>query len=427
MSLDLRQVYAELKEAAPIKVYGRVTKVVGLTIESVGPAVHLGELCHILPATAEKIATEVVGFRENTVLMAPLGDMSGISPGARVLGSGQRLSVPVGPQLLGRILDGLGNPIDGKGPITTVTSYPLDAPAPNPLQRQRITKPLSVGVRAIDGLLTFGRGQRVGIFAGSGVGKSTLLGMVARNTNADINVIALIGERGREVREFIEGDLGEAGLARSVVIVATSDQPALVRVKGTLVATAIAEYFRDNGKDVLLMMEIGLAVGEPPTTRGYTPSVFALMPKLLERAGMGETGSITGLYTVLVDGDDFNEPISDGARAILDGHVILTRELANQNHYPPIDPLASNSRVMINVVDAPHQAAASKLKRLLATYRKAEDLVNIGAYKPGSNRQIDEAVEHIGAVNAFLRQGVEEQNSFTESKAALLELAARLQ
>lgn len=438
MSLNLRQIYAELQEATPIRVYGRVTKVVGLTIESVGPAVHLGELCYILPANPEKIAAEVVGFRENTVLMAPLGDISGISPGARVLGSAQRLSVPVGPQLLGRILDGLGNPIDGKGPIATVDSYPLDAPAPNPLQRQRIAKPLSVGVRAIDGLLTFGRGQRVGIFAGSGVGKSTLLGMVARNTNADINVIALIGERGREVREFIEGDLGEAGLARSVIIVATSDQPALVRVKGTLVATAIAEYFRDNGKDVLLMMdsltrfalaqrEIGLAVGEPPTTRGYTPSVFALMPKLLERAGMGETGSITGLYTVLVDGDDFNEPISDAARAILDGHVILTRELANQNHYPPIDPLASNSRVMADVVDGPHQAAAGKLKRLLATYRKAEDLVNIGAYKPGSNRQIDEAVEHISAVNAFLQQDVDDQNSFAETKTALLNLAARLQ
>ncbi len=437
MILDLERVYAELAEASPLITYGRVTRVVGLTVESVGPDARLGELCWIIGPDGQRIATEAVGFKEDNVLLMPLGDMSGISPGARVRGTGQNLQVPVGPQLLGRILDGLGRPIDGKGLLELPQSYPLDAKPPNPLNRQRITEPLSVGVRAVDALLTLGKGQRVGIFAGSGVGKSTLLGMIARNTEADINVIALIGERGREVREFIERDLGEEGLARSVVVVATSDQPALVRVKGAQVATAIAEYFRDTGKNVLLMMdsltrfamaqrEIGLAIGEPPTARGYTPSVFAAMPKLLERAGMGEKGSITGLYTVLVDGDDFNEPISDSARSVLDGHIMLSRDLANQNHYPAIDVLASNSRVMSDVVDAEQLAAARTLKQLLATYRKAEDLINIGAYKKGSNPLIDQAVDNIDVINAFLRQLITDAPTFSSSKQRLLEIVGSL-
>ncbi|MBO8127197.1 MAG: flagellar protein export ATPase FliI [Firmicutes bacterium] len=435
---DLGRVRRELAAVSPIPVYGRVSRVVGLTVESVGPDVRLGELCYIISPKGQRVAAEVVGFQEDNVLLMPLDDMAGVSPGAKVRGTGVGLEVPVGQQLLGRVLDGLGNPIDGKGPLCLRNAYPLEASPPNPLFRQRITEPLSVGVRAIDGLLTLGKGQRIGIFAGSGVGKSTLLGMIARNTSADVNVIALIGERGREVREFIERDLGEEGLARSVVIVATSDQPALVRVKGTQVATAIAEYFRDQGCDVVLMMdsltrfalaqrEIGLAIGEPPTTRGYTPSVFALLPKLLERAGMGETGSITGLYTVLVDGDDFNEPVSDSARAILDGHIILSRDLANQNHYPAIDTLASASRVMGDVVEPRHLEAAAKVKQILATYRKAEDLVNIGAYKKGSNPLIDVALENIDAINAYLRQAVNEGCSFADSLDRLLEIAQRIQ
>lgn len=437
MGIDLARVYRGLEQASGIRSFGRVTRVVGLTCESLGPEVRLGELCYILASGGARIAAEVVGFKDDNVLLAPLGDIGGISPGARVTTSGERLHVPVGPKLLGRILDGLGNPIDGGEPLHLKDKYLLDAQPPNPLQRQRITRPLSVGVRAIDALLTCGTGQRVGIFAGSGVGKSTLLGMIARNTSADVNVIALIGERGREVREFIEGDLGAEGLKRSVVVVATSDQPALVRVKGALVATAIAEYFRDAGADVLLMMdsltrfalaqrEIGLAVGEPPTTRGYTPSVFSFLPKLLERAGMGEEGSITGLYTVLVDGDDFNEPISDAARSILDGHIMLSRDLANQNHYPAIDPLASNSRVMGDVVDERQRMAAGKLKQLLATYRKAEDLINIGAYKKGTNKLIDTAIEHIDAVNAFLRQQVDDRSTFEDGRNLLLELIGRI-
>lgn len=420
---------AVLEEAEPIRALGRVTQVIGLTIESVGPTVRLGELCELLPPGGGHIQAEVVGFRENRVLLMALGPMEGVAPGCAVRATGRALTVEVGENLLGRILDGLGRPMDGRGPVATGHFYPVMSSPPNPLARRRITEPLELGIRALDGVLTCGRGQRVGIFAGSGVGKSTLLGMIARNTAADVNVIALVGERGREVREFLEKDLRE-GLQRSVVVVATSDQPSLVRVKAALVATAIAEYFRDQGRDVMLMMdsvtrfavaqrEIGLAIGEPPTTRGYTPSVFALLPRLLERSGMSARGSITGLYTVLVEGDDMNEPIADAVRAILDGHVVLTRELAAENHYPAIDVLESSSRVMVDIVDEEHLAAANWLRQILATYRGARDLINIGAYVPGSNPKIDDAMARIDQIGEYLRQGITEKAPYEESVSTL--------
>ncbi|MBP2653120.1 MAG: flagellar protein export ATPase FliI [Firmicutes bacterium] len=411
---------------------GKVTQVVGLLIESVGPRVSLGDLCFIQTSSKEIVLpAEVVGFRQNHVLLMPLGEMQGIGPGSKVISAQGTLKVGVGKSLLGRVLDGLGNPIDGKGPLSCDDEYPLYNVPPSPLARQRISDKLFVGVRAIDGLLTMGRGQRVGIMAGSGVGKSTLLGMIARNTEADISVIALIGERGREVREFIERDLGEQGLQRSVVVVATSDQPALLRLKGAMTATAIAEYFRDQGHCVMLMMdsvtrfaaaqrEIGLTVGEPPATRGYTPSVFALLPKLLERTGPSDKGSITGIYTVLVDGDDMNEPIADAARSILDGHIVLARKLADQNHYPAIDVLSSVSRLMLEVVEKDHWTAAQKLRSLMAVYREAEDLINIGAYAPGSNARIDKAIAMITQIREFLQQSVFEQTQFDETYAQLL-------
>jgi flagellum-specific ATP synthase len=356
----------------------------------------------------------------------PIGEMQGIGPGCNVISSHKSLKVPVGPLLLGRILDGLGHPVDELGPLLSNAEYPLHATPPPPLTRPRITQKLAVGVRAIDGLMTLGLGQRIGIMAGSGVGKSTLLGMIARNTDADINVIALIGERGREVREFIERDLGEEGLKRSVVVVATSDQPALLRIKGAMVATAIAEYFRDQGKNVMLMMdsvtrfamaqrEVGLTIGEPPATRGYTPSVFSMLPKLLERSGTGQYGSITGIYTVLVDGDDMNEPIADCVRSVLDGHIVLSRDLASQNHYPAIDVLQSVSRLMFELADKEHWLAAQKVRSLLSTYREAEDLINIGAYSAGSNPAIDEAIKMSAGINAFLRQSVYEKNSLYDT------------
>ncbi|MGC7870286.1 flagellar protein export ATPase FliI [Desulfosporosinus sp. SYSU MS00001] len=408
----------------PISAQGRVSKIVGLMIESAGPRVSVGEYCHILTYNGQEIPAEVVGFRDSTALLMPLGELEGIAPGDRVIPQKQRLTVSVGPELLGRILDGLGQPIDGR-PLKTETPYPLQNKPPNALLRPRITDILSVGVRAIDGLLTIGRGQRMGIFAGSGVGKSTLLGMMARNTAADVNVIALVGERGRELRDFIEKDLGPEGLARSVIIVATSDQPALVRLKAAFTATAVAEYFRDRGKDVLLMMdsvtrfamaqrEVGLTVGEPPATRGYPPSVFALLPKLLERSGMAEKGSITGIYTVLVDGDDHNEPIADSVRGILDGHIVLTRELAMQNHYPAIDILQSVSRVMNDVTSPFHKELASRLREHLAVYRDAKDLIDIGAYTSGSNDKIDSAVAHIDLIQGFTRQDVSETCGFND-------------
>lgn len=410
-----------------IQYTGYVSQVIGLTIESVGPAVKIGEICkiHTLKG-AEPILAEVVGFREKRVLLMPLGEMEGIGPGSKVEALGIALQVNVGEMLLGRILDGLGNPIDNKGPLDNGETYPVMSSPPNPLLRTKIEEPLALGIKAIDGLLTCGNGQRIGIFSGSGIGKSTLLGMIARNTQADINVIGLIGERGREVREFIENDLQEEGLRRSVLVVATSDQPALIRTKGALLATSIAEYFRDRGQNVILMMdsltrfsmaqrEIGLAIGEPPVTRGYTPSVFAILPKLLERSGTSDKGSITGLYTILVDGDDMNEPIADTVRGILDGHIVLSRKIANRNHYPAIDILASVSRVMPNVVTKEHLQLSNQIKELLSIYNESEDLINIGAYVEGTNKKIDEAISRIDAINEFLRQDIQQKSTFDEA------------
>lgn len=415
--------YEKLLSQTYVNRMGKVTKVVGLTVESIGPDASLNDLCCIVSQDKKvEIKAEVIGFRDDRLLLMPYEDISGIGVGSMVIHSEGALSVKVGDDLLGKTLDGLGNPMDMEE-IKLPYRYPVDAKAPDPLERAIITEVLPLGVKAVDGLLTIGKGQRIGIFAGSGVGKSTLLGMFARNTKADINVIALIGERGREVREFIERDLGEEGVKRSILVIATSDKPALIRKKAAKTATAIAEYFRDQGKDVLLMMdsltrfsmaqrEIGLASGEPPVTRGYPPSVYSEMPKLLERAGNSNKGSITGLYTVLVDGDDFNEPITDTARGILDGHIILTRKLAQKNHYPAIDVLASISRVMSSITTKEHKLYAGKLKNILAVYQDAEDLINIGAYKQGSNKRIDEAIEKIDAVNEFLCQDVDTKAEF---------------
>ncbi len=405
--------------------YGKVSKIVGLTVESVGPPCKLNDLCEIISKDGNtSVQAEVVGFRDNLVLLMPYDSVDGIGIGATVKNTGKVLSVKVGENLLGRVLDGIGRPMDGKE-LSCDLEYPIDALAPDPLKRKLISEVLPLGVKAIDSLLTIGKGQRIGIFAGSGVGKSTLLGMIARNTKADINVIALIGERGREVGEFIERDLGEEGLKRSVLVIATSDRPALIRNKAAKTATAIAEYFRDQGKDVILMMdsltrfsmaqrEIGLASGEPPVTRGYPPSVYSELPKVLERAGNTYKGSITGLYTVLVDGDDFNEPITDTARGILDGHVVLSRKLGHKNHYPAIDVLQSISRCMSAVATDEHKKDAGKLKNVLATYNDAEDLINIGAYRPGSNKDIDYAISKIDKVNEFLRQDVNTKYLFDD-------------
>ena len=426
MIANLKKYHERLNEISLYQYKGKVSRVIGLTIESRGPAVRLGETCHIYPIKSkDPVLAEVVGFKEDTVLLMPLGEMEGIGPGSMVIATGNTLEVDVGEQLLGRILDGMGNPIDDFEPPSLNYSYPVNNQPPNPLSRTKITEPLPLGVKAIDGFLTCGRGQRIGIFAGSGVGKSTLLGMIARNTLADINVIALIGERGREVKEFIDNDLEEEGLKKSVVIVVTSDQPPLVRMKGALLATSIAEYFRDCSKNVVLMMdsltrfsmaqrEVGLAIGEPPVTKGYTPSVFAVLPKLLERAGNSSKGSITGLYTVLVDGDDMNEPIADAVRGILDGHIVLSRNLANKNHYPAIDILASVSRVMPNIVDKEHIGIVGQIKDLMATYRDSEDLINIGAYIKGTNKKVDMAIEKIETINDFLKQGVHDRLTFDE-------------
>lgn len=405
---------------------GRIAQIIGLTLESNGPTANIGDLCWVSPRQGQAIPCEVVGFREERVLLMPLGELSGIGPGSLVTGTGKPLQVGVGPGLLGRILNGLGEPIDGGGPPNIEGFYSINGHIPSPLERQRISEPLELGVRAIDGLLSCGKGQRIGIFAGSGVGKSTLLGMMARNTKADINVIALVGERGREVREFLERDLGPEGLRRSVVVVATSDQPALLRIKGAMVASTIAEYFRDQGADVLFMMdsvtrfaiaqrEVGLAIGEPPATRGYTPSVFATLPRLLERSGPGRKGTITAFYTVLVEGDDMNEPIADTVRGILDGHIVLSRELAEQNHYPAVDILASVSRLMSEVVTSDHMQLAGRFRSLLAVYKDAEDLINIGAYARGSNPRIDLAIELIDGMRRFLQQGVKEKAAWEET------------
>ena len=431
----LEKYNSRLKDISLVQYKGRVSKVVGLTIESKGPAVRLGETCNIYPVKSdEPIMAEVVGFKDDAVLLMPLGEMEGIGPGSLVVATGNTLEVEVGEELLGRVLDGMGNPIDELGSFAIKTVYPVNNQPPNPLMRSRIQEPLALGVKAMDAMLTCGIGQRIGIFAGSGVGKSTLLGMIARNTQADINVIALIGERGREVKEFIENDLQEEGLKRSVVIVATSDQPPLVRMKGALLATSIAEYFRDRGKNVILMMdsltrfsmaqrEVGLAIGEPPVTKGYTPSVFAVLPKLLERAGNSNTGSITGLYTVLVDGDDMNEPIADAVRGILDGHIVLSRGLANKNHYPAIDVLASISRVMPNIVSKEHIELVGRLKDLMSTYKDSEDLINIGAYVKGTSKKVDEAIDKIDQINDFLKQGMYDKYSFEDIQESELEQA----
>jgi len=415
-----------LKNETLIKYTGKVIKVLGVMIETQGPLVEMGEVCRIYKLrTNDYIEAEVVGFADDKVVMMPLGNMKGVAPGCKVVSTNHQLDIQVGDELLGRVLDGLGNPIDEKGKLITNEKYESFNDPPNPLVRKRINSVLPLGIKAIDGMITVGKGQRIGIFAGSGVGKSTLMGMIARNTEADVNVIALIGERGREVREFVEKDLGAEGLKRSVLVVATSDKPALVRVKAALLATSIAEYFRDKGKDVALMMdsltrfsmaqrEIGLAVGEPPVSRGYTPSVFAAMPKLLERAGNSDVGSITGLYTVLVEGDDFNEPISDTARGILDGHIMLTRDLAAKGYYPAIDVLHSISRVMPDIVDAEHIKIVNKMKEQISIFRDSEDLINIGAYEKGTNSKIDLAIEKNDIYNDFLTQLVEEKSIYEE-------------
>lgn len=424
----------KIRNAETIKVNGKVTDVVGLVIVSFGPNVSIGEECRVINRDGIEVCTsEVVGFKDGKVLSIALGEVHAISPACEIVSTGRSFSVSVGEALLGRVIDGMGNPIDGKGPLNLSERRSIYRDPPNPLERARIETPLQTGVRAIDGLLTIGKGQRAGIFAGSGVGKSVLLGMMARNTDADINVITLLGERGREVREFIEKDLGEEGLKRSVVIVATSDKSALIRMKSAYIGTTIAEYFRDKGKDVLLMMdsvtrfamaqrEIGLTVGEPPTTKGYTPSVFALLPKLLERAGTTNKGSITGFYTVLVDGDDMNEPIADAVRSILDGHIVLSRKLANKGQYPAIDSLQSVSRVMPDVVTEDHRGRAILFNEILSTYSEAEDLINIGAYVKGSNPQIDHALQNITNLRSFLKQGMKEKSEYSETLRRLNEM-----
>ena len=421
--------YEQCIEEPLFKKLGKVVNVIGLTIESVGPEAKLGDICKIFPAGTQEadvsIMAEVVGFKAGMTLLMPYEATDGIGAGSIVENTGMPLMVDIGNDILGKVLDGLGRGTDGVS-LETDARYPVEAPPPAPMAREIIDEVLSLGVKAVDGLLTVGKGQRIGIFAGSGVGKSTLMGMFARNTSAEVNVIALIGERGREVREFVERDLGPEGMARSVVVVSTSDKTALERNKAAKTATAIAEYFRDQGKDVLLMMdsltrfsmaqrEIGLASGEPPVSRGYPPSVYAEMPRLLERAGRSDRGSITGLYTVLVDGDDFNEPITDTARSILDGHIMLNRKLAHKNHYPAIDVLQSISRCMSSIATREHKATAGKLKNVLATYQEAEDLINIGAYKAGSNPGIDYAIAKIGQVNEFLVQEVDAKVGFEET------------
>ena len=430
--------YLQLLEKQFYKSYGKVSTVVGLTVESIGPKARLNDLCkiYINDDMSKFVMAEVVGFQDSKLILMPVDNMEGVGVGCIVENTGKPLEVPVGFDLLGHTLDGIGRMTDMEEDYLDLPqSYPLEALPPDPMSRKIIDEILPLGVKAVDGLITVGKGQRLGIFAGSGVGKSTLMGMFARNTKADINVIALIGERGREVREFIERDLGPEGMARSVVIVATSDKPALIRNKAAKTATAIAEYFRDQGKDVLLMMdsltrfsmaqrEIGLASGEPPVTRGYPPSVYAEMPKLLERAGTSDVGSITGLYTVLVDGDDMNEPITDTARSILDGHIMLDRKLAHKNHYPAIDVLQSISRVMSAIASPEHKIQAGKLRNVLATYSEAEDLINIGAYKNGSNPDIDYAIRKIRAVNGYLCQATDEKFLIEEELGLLGQLFA---
>lgn len=435
-SIDFLPYLSQVPEVQTVRACGIVNQVIGMVLEGRGPGVPVGGICQVEMKNGPALTAEVVGFRENQVLLMPLGDMRGVEPGNKIWVTEQKATVAVGHGLLGRILGGTGEPIDRKGFVNPEDHYPLYAEPLNPMDRPRISQPVDVGIRAINSCLTLGKGQRIGIMAGSGVGKSTLLGMIARHTRADVNVIALIGERGRELRDFIERDLGPEGLARSVVIVATSDQPPLIRLRGAYLAMAVAEFFRDQGKDVILMMdsvtrfamahrEVGLAVGEPPTSRGYTPSVFGELPRLLERAGSKSgAGSITGIYTVLVEGDDMNEPIADSVRSIVDGHIVLKRELAHRGHYPAIDILASISRVMRDIVEPEQIEAYQKLINVLSAYQRAEDLINLGAYTHGTNPEIDFAIGKIDAVKKFLCQAVDEAADFESSKEQLIKLFA---
>ncbi len=418
---------SQIPKLDTVELSGTVSKVIGMTVESKGPMVKMGDICKIYPNRGEgSILAEVVGFRDQYVILMPFGNVAGIGIGNKVTATGMEYLVPVGENLKGRILDALGRPMDGNGSVSCETSYPVENQPPSPLERRRIKEVLPLGVRAIDTLLTMGKGQRVGIFAGSGVGKSTLLGMIARRASADINVITLVGERGREVLDFIEKDLQEEGLKKSVLVVATSDQPALLRLKSAMVGTAIAEYFRDQGYNVMLMMdsltrfamaqrEIGMTVGEPPVSRGFTPSVYAMLPRLLERSGTSLKGSITGIYTVLVEGDDMNEPISDTVRGILDGHIVLSRKLANNNQYPAIDILASVSRLMVDIVSPEHWQLANHIKNMMMTYNEVQDLVNIGAYKAGSDAKIDEAITLREPILGLVKQEIKEASTFEES------------
>lgn len=426
--IDFQKYHETLRGFSPLRVHGKVTRVTGLIVEGHGPASSVGGQCLIYPRRSNHpIPAEVVGFRDSRILLMPLGEIRGIGPGSEIVSMEGRPVFSLDESILGRIIDGTGNPLDGGPPLSSRHEYPIYGKTINPLERARIDKPLALGIRSIDGLLTCARGQRMGIFSGSGVGKSVILGMIARNTEADVNVIALIGERGREVREFIERDLGEEGLRRSVVVAATSDQPPLIRIRGAFIATTIAEYFRDLGKHVILMVdsitrfcmsqrEVGLAVGEPPTTKGYTPTVFNTLPKLMERAGCSNTGgSTTGLYAVLVEGDDLDDPIADAARSILDGHIVLSRDLATQGHYPAVDVLQSVSRLMKETVSGEHKKLATELIATLAVYRKSEDLINIGAYVTGSNPRIDHAIRMVNPINQFLQQSVDEKIDFEQT------------
>ncbi len=432
-----RKFYAAIKEAKTVRMSGKITKVVGMVLESEGPKAPIGEVCVLRDRSGREVCrSEIVGFKDNRILSMALGELNEIAPDMEIVATGESLSIDVGDGLLGRVVDGTGAPIDDKGPLETDERRSIYALPPNPLTRQRIREPIATGIRAIDSMITLGKGQRVGIFSGSGVGKSTLIGMIARNTSADINIIALVGERGREVKEFIENDLGLEGLRRSVVVVATSDNPPLVRVKAALTATTIAEYFRDRGLDVMLIMdsatrlamaqrEVGLTIGEPPTTKGYTPSVFSLFQKTMERAGRSDVGSITGLYTVLVEGDDMNEPISDAARGILDGHIVLSRKLANKGHYPAIEILESISRVKNDVITDSHAEASIKIKELMAIYKDAEDLISVGAYKSGTNPKLDRAVKYIDEINSFLKQRTSENTYYMETVKILETIAGK--
>ncbi|MBN4066764.1 flagellar protein export ATPase FliI [Simkania negevensis] len=430
MQWSLRREQEHIEEWRGVRLSGKVTHIIGLLIESMGPAVAVGEVCGIHSSDGSYILAEVVGFKDQKVLLMPIGEMGRIAPGAEVRPTGAIHQVKVSECLAGRILDALGNPIDGKGPVHVQAYYPVSAPPPNALTRMRVTEKLVTGIKSLDATCTAGKGQRFGIFSGSGVGKSTLIGMIAKMSSADINVIALIGERGREVREFLEKDLGPEGLERSVVVVATSDQAALLRTKGASVATAIAEYFRDLGKNVVLMMdsitryamalrEIGLAIGEPPTTKGYTPSVFAQLPKLLERAGNSDRGSITGIYSILTEGDDLHDPIAETVRSILDGHIVLSRKLATSNHYPAVSVLESLSRVMPDIVSEEEMYRAGKLRDLLQVYKEAEDLINIGAYQSGSSQSIDCAIAFIDKIQEFLKQKSSERFLYEETQEQL--------